>query len=122
MNYKEIFTENAVKQFKGEGATFVLLSVFNEQDLIRDIEVCLNDPNKIFAIAAKNTAAEAVMAKNFLGSVVNGEKWYPFAYGMRGYQPDKLLQGVAEYIKVDITDLKWTFIEDPSPWFIDQST
>lgn len=116
MNYKEIFCEGAVAQFKKEGATFVLCSLFNNKDLIRDIEVRLEDPHKVFSIAARNTAAEAAMAKNFCGSVIDGEKWYPFETGyiMSDYQPQKVLKEVADTIKTDITDLKWAFVTDQS--------
>lgn len=116
MNWQEILTENAVEQFKKEGATVAVITLYNKatDKVIRDVEIQL-EVEKHFAIAAKNSAAEAKMSAHFLGDVIDGEKWFPFACACGSYKPEdivKLLQQVAKSAGVDTSHLKWSYMND----------
>ena len=116
MNWKEIFTEEAAKQFKKEGATYVSILLFKstseagEDSLIRSLEVELEDKDKHFMIAAKNSAAGAMMNTHFHGEVINGEKWFPF-YSPSPADMEKLLKSIAKTTGVDPAHLKWSYID-----------
>ena len=111
MNWKSIFTEDAVKQFKKEGATNALVVLYDATDkVIRDIDIKLEDKDKHFMIAAKNSAAEAMMSKYFHGEVINGERWFPF-YSPSPADMEKLLKSIAKTTEVDPSHLKWAYID-----------
>lgn len=115
MNYKEILTEAAVEGFRKEGATFVVLSLFNDKDIIRDLEIRLEDELEFFAISGLTSAAQAALARDFTGAPeTDGRIWYPFQtfYVMMGRNVDETLKKVAEYAKVNTTELAWMFINE----------
>jgi len=114
MNYKGILTEEAVVQFRKEGATFVLLSVFNDRDLIRELEVRLVDEGRIFCIAGKNSRAEAGLAKEFVADTLGGKKWYPFhtVYLMSGHKAETVVKDIADFLEIKPIELEWAFIID----------
>ena len=116
MNWKSIFTEDAVRQFKKEGATHATVAILRGpldeiiSKSIREIDVELEDKDKHFMIAAKNSAAEAMMNKYFHGEVINGERWFPF-YSPSPADMEKLLKGIAKTTEVDPSHLKWAYID-----------
>lgn len=112
MHYKEILTEKAAEQFKKEGATIILITLYNKisDEEIRTMEVALTDDNKVFAIAGRTPAAEAAMNKYFCGNIVDGEKWFPFTIIHRSEDADKIVAEVAHAAGLNTTDLKWSYI------------
>ena len=112
MNWKSIFTEDAVKQFKKEDAGIAIITLYSKatDEVIREIDVELEDKDKHFMIAAKNSAAEAMISKYFHGEVINGERWFPF-YSPSPADMEKLLKSIAKTTEVDPSHLKWAYID-----------
>lgn len=111
MDYKEILTEEAAEQFRKEEATFVVIGIYKEADLIRTMEVHLTQG--IFCVAGKNIRSEAMMEKFFRGGYkVSNRMWYPFqfSYELMYYHPGKVLIETAKAIGVDPAELEWMFI------------
>ncbi len=115
MNYKKILTEEAAEQFKKEGATTAVITLYNKDTdkVIRDVEVQLEDEDRCFSIAGRTPEAEAAMTKCFCGDIVNGERWFPFAL----FQPtakdiEQLLKKVAKAAETEPSHLKWSYIID----------
>jgi len=112
MNYKEVFTDKAVEQFRSEGATFILVSLFNEKDMIRDMEVRLDEGERMLSITGKSTAAQAALAKGFHGEpAADGRMWYKFsiAYVLCDRNPEGAVAAIAGVLKVKPEELEWTF-------------
>lgn len=114
MDYKEILTEEAAEQFRKEGATNAVITLFNEtaDEVIRDIDVPLE--KGIFHVAGKTIKSEAAMKKHFLGSTSHGKLWYPFKflYLENHRNTERALTTIATVIEVDPTELEWMFINE----------
>ena len=114
MNFKKVLIEEAAKQFRKEGATIAVITLYSQatDKVIRDIEVDLSEENRYFAIAGRTPIAEAAMSAHFCGHVVNGEKWFPFHTLYKFKDADRVLAEVAVSAGLNLTDLKWSFINE----------
>jgi len=112
MNWKSIFTEDAVSQFNKEGADTAVITLYSKatDKVIRNVSVELEDRDKHFMIAAKNSTAENMMSAHFHGEVIQGEKWFPF-YSPSPADIEKLLKSIAKATEVDPSHLKWAYID-----------
>ncbi len=113
MNYKGILTEETAEQFKKEGATTAIITLYDKTlyKVIREMEVQLEEAERHFVIGAKNEKAAALMNTYFHGEVINGERWFPF-HSPSSVGVEKLLEGVAKCVGVEPSHLKWLYIND----------
>lgn len=114
MNYKGILIEEAAEQFKKEGATTAVITLYNKDTdkVIRDVEIQLVDEDRCLAVAGRTPAAEAALNKHFYGHEVNEEKWFPFGSLSKTEYAEELLKKVAITVGVEPSNLKWSFIID----------
>ena len=112
MNYKSILTEEAVVQFRKEGATAVTVTLMNEGNMIRSLFVDLTNPDLSFCISGRTPEAQGKLQATFSGRRIGNKCWYPFIYKgeLTAAALEAKLKAVAEALKVPSAYLEYSFL------------
>lgn len=116
MTYKNFLTEEAVQQFRKEGANFVSITLMREDHAIRTLHVNLVNPRTVLSISGRTPEAQQALAEHFVGSHIKGRLWYPFITlpdeERIEHAVEARLKSVADIINVPVAHLEYSFILD----------